>query len=82
PRSLLRKTGGVGDLFPHHTKRFQSAIFDTQELAPGFFIFKNSLTIRCERCIVLSKAMPFIGKNAGQPDGGQPRTSKSSKKER
>jgi integrase len=29
----------VGDLFPHHTKRFQSAIFDTQELAPGFFIF-------------------------------------------
>jgi hypothetical protein len=39
PRSLLRKTGGVGDLFPHHTKRFQSAIFDTHELAPGFFIY-------------------------------------------
>ncbi|MDR0556994.1 MAG: lysoplasmalogenase family protein [Treponema sp.] len=38
PRNLLRKTGGVGDLFPHHTKRFQSAIFDTQKLAPGFFI--------------------------------------------
>jgi hypothetical protein len=23
---------------PRHTQRFQNAIFDTQELAPGFFI--------------------------------------------
>jgi hypothetical protein len=37
PRSLLWKTGGVGDMFSHYTQRFQSTIFNTHELAHGFF---------------------------------------------
>jgi SAM-dependent methyltransferase len=38
PRSLLRLNWGCGGFVPPHTQRFQGEIFNTQELAPGFFI--------------------------------------------
>jgi hypothetical protein len=39
PRSLLRNTGGVGDLFPHIRKDFKEKSSIPRSLLRGFFIF-------------------------------------------